>query len=59
MLLLQQRVKEATANPSIHSLYAQSLHKKSWTWKDLYREIKLIVENDKSIAFSRQERSSA
>lgn len=54
--LLQQRVKEATAYPSIHNLYAQSLHEKAWTWKDLHREIKLIVENDKSNAFSRDKK---
>ena len=46
--LLQQRVKESTAQPSIHGLYAQSLENASWTWKDLYAKIKLIVDNDRS-----------
>jgi hypothetical protein len=45
--LLQQRVKEATSHPSIHSLYAQSLVETSWTWRDLYAKVKLIVDNDK------------
>ena len=57
--LLQQRVKEATAYPSIHSLYAQSLHEIKWTWKDLHREIKLIVENDKSIHWKKIGQSSS
>ena len=57
--LLQQRVKEATAYPSIHNLYAQSLHETKWTWKDLHREIKLIVENDKSSAFSRDKKGQS
>lgn len=57
--LLQQRVKEATAYPSIHSLYAQSLHETKWTWKDLHREIKLIVENDKANSFSRDKKGQA
>ena len=46
--LLQQRIKEATSYPSIHSLYAQSLENSMWTWKDLYTKIKLIVDNDKT-----------
>jgi hypothetical protein len=35
------------------------LHEIKWTWKDLHREIKLIVENDKSIAFSRDEKGQS
>ncbi len=46
--LLQQRVKEASSYPSIHNLYAQSLENSTWSWKDLYTKIKLIVDNDKS-----------
>ena len=45
--LLQQRVKEATSHPSIHGLYAQSLVETTWTWRDLFAKIKLIVDNDK------------
>ena len=40
--LLQQRVKEATAHH--HPYTACTLN--PFTWKDLHREIKLIVEND-------------
>ena len=45
--LLQQRIKEASSYPSILYLYAQSLENSTWSWKDLYAKIKLIVDNDK------------
>ena len=46
-ILTFQQTDAEISYPSIHSLYAQSLENSTWSWKDLYAKIKLIVNNDK------------